>query len=467
VSATGTVVVVGGGVAGLVAATRLARAGVDVTLLERSERFGGNVRTIPFAGRALDMGAEMVVTRPADAVDLFDELGLGSEIVAPLAAPAHVLARGRLRPLPAGLMRGLPDGVGPLLRSGILTPRAVLRACADLWLPSRAPESDVAIGEIVRRRLGAQVLDHLVDPLLGGIHAGRCDELSAQALAPQALAALAGGRGLVRGLRAAARAGDATPGFVTLRNGLGALPAALAHTLLSGGSDVRLDTAVTAVGPGPDGGVELLTGDGATLHADACVIATPARHAGRMLGGWAPAAAAELARLRAASAAVIALAYPPAVLDALPRGTGFLTSGGNQRIVRACTWSSAKWAHLAGGPAIVKAFVGRAGEPPPAVADDQLANVVDAELAAQLNLPDVALQTRVERFPAAIPQYAVGHLARVARIEAALPERVELAGAAYRGAGVPACIRSGQAAADRLLGRLGMPSPIRTPESSS
>jgi oxygen-dependent protoporphyrinogen oxidase len=461
-----SVAVVGGGVAGLAAATRLAATGVEVTLLERSERFGGNVRTVPFAGRALDMGAEMVVTNPSDAVDLFEELGLGSEIVAPVAAPAHVLARGRLRPLPAGLMAGLPGGVAPLLRSGILTPGAVLRAGVDLVLPSRAPAGDVSIAAIVRKRLGAQVLDHLVDPLLGGIHAGRCDELSAQALAPQALTALAGRRGLVRGLRAAARTGRAA-GFVTLRHGLGALPAALAHGLLSGGADVRLGTAVAAVRAGAGGGVELLTDDGAALYADACVIATPARPAARMLAGWAPVAAAELRSLTAASAAVVALAYPAAALDALPKGTGFLAAGGKQRLVKACTWSSAKWDHLAGGPALVKAFVGRAGEPPPAVADDQLAQLVDTELALELDLPERPLRAHVERFPAAIPQYGVGHLARVARIEEALPKPVEVAGAAYRGAGIPACIRSGHAAADRLLEHLGVPAPARIPRSRS
>jgi oxygen-dependent protoporphyrinogen oxidase len=458
VSGAGTVVVVGGGIAGLVAATRLAAAGVEVTLLERSDRLGGNVRTVPFAGRALDMGAEMVVTTPSDAVELCEDLGVGGDLVAPVAAPAHVLARGRLRPLPAGLMQGLPDGVGPLLRSGILTPRGALRASADLVLPSRAPEGDVAIGTIVRKRLGAQVLDHLVDPLLGGIHAGHCDDLSAQALMPQAMAALAGRRGLLRGLRAAARGGSG-PAFVTLRHGLGTLTAALARTLLGGGADVRVASGARVVLPSPGGGVEVLAGDGETLYADACVIATPARPAARMLAGWAPAAAEELGWLTAASAAVVALAYPASALDALPNGTGFLTAAGHRRLVKACTWSSAKWAHLAGEPALVKAFVGRAWEPPPAVADDQLAKLVDVQLTVALGLTDLPLETHLEHFTAALPQYAVGHLARVARIEETLPERVAVAGAAYRGAGIPACVRSGQAAADRLLERLGLPLP--------
>jgi oxygen-dependent protoporphyrinogen oxidase len=380
-----------------------------------------------------------------------------------------VLVRGRLRPLPAGSLGGLTGGVGGLVRSGILTPAAAVRAGLDLVLPSRAPEGDVAIGAIVRKRLGPQVLDHLVDPLLGGIHAGRCDDLSAQALMPQAITALAGGKGLVRGLRAVARRNrsPARPAFVTLRHGLGTLTGALAQALLSGGADVRVASAATAVSPSADGGVTVVAGQGTELHADACIIATPARPAARMLARSAPVAAAELARLTSSSAAVVALAYPAAALRELPAGTGFLTAGGQRRLVRAATWSSAKWRHLAGEPALVKAFVGRAGEPPPAVADSELARLVQVELALELGLSHRAVQTHVERFAAAIPQYAVGHLTRVARIEEALPEAVEVAGAAYRGAGIPACVRSGEAAADRLLERLGLSSPVRIHRSRS
>jgi oxygen-dependent protoporphyrinogen oxidase len=459
-------VVVGGGITGLAAAARVAAAGVEVTLLERSAHLGGNVRTIPFAGRALDVGAEMIVTGQPAAVDLCAQLGLDDDLVVPVAAPAHVWVQGRLRPLPAGLLSGLPGGVGGLLRSRILTPTGLLRAGVDLVRPSHAPEGDVAIGTIVRDRLGPQVLDRLVDPMVGGIHAGRCDDLSAQALMPQAIAALAGGRGLVRGLRAAARSGRGA-GFVTLRHGLGTLVAALADTLLDGGADVQVGIGAAAVWPAGGGGVTVVADDGAELHADACIVATPAPAAAAILKHSSPVATAELARLGgAASAAVVALAYPAAALRNLPQGTGFLTAADEGRLVRACTWTSAKWSHLAGGPALLKAFVGRAGEPPPALADGELVELVHAELAQALRLREQPIETHVERFVAALPQYAVGHLARVARIEAALPERIELAGASYRGVGIPACVRSGQAAADRLLEHLGLPASVPTLRSS-
>jgi oxygen-dependent protoporphyrinogen oxidase len=398
----------------------------------------------------------MMITAQPAGVALCEQLGLGDDLVTPVAAPAHVWVRGRLRPLPTGLMTGLPGGVGGLLRSRILTPGGLLRAGRDLMLPSRGPEGDVAIGAIVRDRLGPQVLDRLVDPLVGGIHGGRCDELSAQALMPQAITALADGRGLIRGLRATARGGHG-PAFLTLRHGLGTLTAALAQRLLADGGDVRLAAGATAVRPAP-GGVSVATGDGTEVHGDACILAIPAPAAARVLE--ASVAALELSHLTYSSAAVVALAYPADALGGLPEGTGFLTAADEGRLVRACTWSSAKWRHLAGEPVLVKAFVGRTGE-----ADGELVELVHEELAQALWLRGRPAETHVERFPTALPQYAVGHLARVARIEAALPDGVELAGAAYRGAGIPACVRSGQAAADRVLGRLGRHLPIERSRS--
>jgi oxygen-dependent protoporphyrinogen oxidase len=174
-----------------------------------------------------------------------------------------------------------------------------------------------------------------------------------------------------------------------------------------------------------------------------------------MLAAASPVAAAELAGVNYSSAAVVALAYPLQALDGLPVGSGFVTAGDERGVVRACTWSSAKWRHLAGEPALLKAFVGRAGTQ--AAGDGELMEMIHADLARVLRLRARPVEARVERFAPAIPQYAVGHLARVARIEEALPDCIELAGAAYRGVGIPACVRSGQAAADRVLQRLGRP----------
>jgi oxygen-dependent protoporphyrinogen oxidase len=298
------------------------------------------------------------------------------------------------------------------------------------------------------------VLEQIVDPLLGGIHAGRCDTLSTQALAPQLIGALQTGKGLARGLRAAGptAAGSA---FATLRDGLGSLTVALATRTQDAGANVRLGVPTLAVHTPRPGRVIVAQDDGDPVEAAACVVATPAHAAARMLSGAAPASARELASIDHAPAVVVALAYPAEALAHLPTGTGFVTAG-DERLVRACTWSSAKWSHLRGDPAIVKAFVGRAGAPPPALGDCELAAAVHGELVRALALRQPPVDLQIKRFAAAIPQYVVGHLGRVDRIEAALPSQLAVAGASYRGAGLAACVRSGRAAADRVLGHLGV-----------
>jgi oxygen-dependent protoporphyrinogen oxidase len=459
------VIVVGGGIAGLAAADHLADAGVDVTLLEAADRLGGKVCTTSFAGRPLDMGAEVLVTREPTATDLCRALSLDHDLVTPANSRAFVWSQHGMRPLPADALARLPGRFGELLRSRLLSPLGVLRCGWDVVAPSRGPDGDVAIGAIVRSRLGRGVLDQIVDPLLGGIHAGRCDTLSAQALAPQFIGALRTGKGLVRGLRAVG-ATTAGPAFATLRGGLGSLTDALAERALQGGATVRLGASAIAVNTPDSGRVIVAQRDGDALEAAACVIATPARAAARMLTRAAPAAAAELQEIVHAPAAIVALAYPSGALAGLPAGTGFVTAG-DHRLVRACTWSSAKWEHLRGDPLIVKAFVGRAGAPVPAIGDRELAKAVHRELVAALTLRQPPVDLRVQRFGEAIPQYSVGHLGRVGRIEAALPQHIAVAGASYRGAGLGACVRSGQGAADHVLRHLGVTAGAASDETSS
>lgn len=447
------VVVVGGGIAGLAAADRLTQAGVGVMLLDAADRLGGKVETTSFAGRPLDIGAETLVTIDATARGLCRELSLSGDLVTPTSGRAFVWARRGLRPLPTGALTRMPGAPVELVRSRLLSPLSVLRCGWDLIAPSAAPDGDVAIGVIVRSRLGRHVLEQIVDPLLGGIHGGRCDTLSAQALAPQLIDALETRKGLARGLRAAGPTA-AGPTFATLRNGLGSLTAALATRTRDAGAKVRLGVPTIAVHAPRPGRVIVAQGDGDAVEAAACVVATPADAAARMLRDAVPVSAGELAAIDHAPAAVVALAYPVEALAHLPTGTGFVTAG-DERLVRACTWSSAKWPHLGGHPAIVKAFVGRAGAPRPALDDRELAAAVHRELVRAMGVRQPPVDLRIKRFAAAIPQYVVGHRARVDRIEAALPPHLAVAGASYRGAGLAACVRSGHAAADRLLGHLG------------
>lgn len=448
------VVIVGGGITGLAAAHRLTRVSsrdVQVTLLEAGERFGGVIRTRQFAGRRFDCGPEAMLAAIPHGPRLCHELGLAGELVAPANDQPLLWTHGSLRRLPPRLLAGVPDGTRAVLATRILSPLGLARAGVDLIVPSRPLTTDVSIGSLVRRRLGREAHEQLIEPLLGGIHAGECDALSVRAIAPQLAAALARGHGLVRGLRAAAREAPAPvgPTFLALEDGLESLIVALVEHLVTR-VELRAGCALESLALTHGGAFALALASGETLQADHVLLAVPAPAASRLLAGIASPAAAELGEIDYASVATIALAYPPEALRRPLAGSGFLVPRSEHRTVTACTWSSAKWAHLCGDQVLIRASVGHSGdERALALADDELVRIVHDELAGAMDIRREPLEARVSRFERSLPQYAVGHLERLGRIEAALAAApgVHLAGAAYRGVGIGACIRDGESAA--------------------
>lgn len=428
------VVVVGAGIAGAAAAYAL-RAHT-VTVVDGAAAVGGKLR---------EDGAEQFLVRVPEAVDLAHALGLDEKVVHPRAATAAVWSRGRLRSLPARTMLGVPSSVRSLL--GVLRPSEVIRASADLVAPGDFPTEDVAVGSYVRRRLGDAVVDRLVDPLLGGVYAGRADELSLFATMPALRAA--GGPSLVRSARAAVGPGADGPVFATLTGGLGQL---VCSALSAAGAEVLTGRAVRRISRTPTGFrvVHGPTTDEKAIEADAVVVAVPAAPASRLLADVAPVAAAELSAIDYASVAIATFRY-----DVAPAGewSGFLVPAVESRAVKAVTFSSRKWAHLDGSPAqLVRCSLGRMGE----VAllqrsDEELMSLAAADISAMTGLPE-PVESRITRWGGGLPQYGVGHLDRVERIRAAVAAAPGLAvcGAAYDGVGIPACIRSGYAAAAQV-----------------
>ena len=458
---------VGGGIAGLSAAHELAgRPGVTVTLCEAGERLGGKVRTEAFAGTDLDLGPDAFLARRPEAVALCRELGLEDELVAPAATTAWVWVGGRLRPLPAGTVLGVPTRLGPLARAGVLSPVGLARAALEPLLPGRPLAGDAALGTVVRRRLGAEVHRRLVDPLVGGINAGTTDRLSIEVCAPQLAAAARRSPSLVRGVRAVTAGtgsgAGAGPVFLTIPGGLGRLVDALSSRLDAAGAEVRTGEAVRALAPGGDGTYVVTTASGPVV-ADAVVVALPAPAAGRLVAPHAPGAGATLAAIDHASVALVALAYPDSAVPRPLDGSGFVVAAGQGRLMTACSWASSKWAHLARpGQVLLRASAGRAGdERASALDDDAVVARLRLELGAALGITAPPSEVRVTRWPGAFPQYAPGHLGRMAAAEEELATRlpgVSLAGAALAGVGLPACIGSGRVAARRALEAASPPS---------
>ena len=451
------VVVVGAGVAGLAAAAEAGRLGAQVTVLEGSSRVGGKVAVSEVGGLAVDEGADSMLTRVPDGIALARDAGLEEELVAPATGAASVWSRGALRPLPTGTLLGLPTDLAALARTGLLSGRGLNRVPLDLLLPGSPVTEDVAVGELVARRFGREVVDRLVEPLLGGVYAGRPDRLSLRATLPQLVAAAGRHRSLLLAAREARAATPPTDGplFASLPGGLGRLPAAL---VARSGARVELGTTVRALAR-TSAGWRLTTGSAAapsSYDADAVVLAVPAAPAARLLASVAPTAAAELAGVEYASVAIVTLVLDGPVAGA--RGSGYLVPAVEGRTTKAVTFSSRKWAHLAGDRSVLRASVGRAGETADLQrSDDELVAVVLAELAQTVGPLPRQVDARVVRWGGGLPQYAVGHLDLVRRVREGVGRepRLAVAGAAYDGVGVPACARSGRAAARTALGQNG------------
>lgn len=451
------VAVVGAGIAGLVAALDLAETGVAVTVFEATDRAGGKIDTTTFAGRPVDRGPDAFLARVPAGIDLVRRLGLSGDLVSPATGAAWLWSRGRLRPLPEGLVLGVPADLRKLVASGLLSPAGVARAGLDLVLPRTPLGEDMAVGELVARRFGAEVDERLVDPLLGGINAGRSDRLSVEASAPQLATVARAHRSLLLGLRAQRRANPPDPSapvFHGLAGGLSRLVDALVTRLAAENVTMRWSTPVGTLEADGDDRVVI---EGEAF--DGAVIATPAFVAAHQLSAVAPAASTALAGIEHASVALVLLAYRRDSLAGPLEGSGFLVPRVEGRLITACSWSSSKWAHLDGGETVVlRVSAGRIGdERAMALGDDALVARIHDELAQAMGLRAAPVDHEVVRWARAFPQYEPSHRARITAIEDELSRaapRVVLAGAALRGVGIPACISSGRAAAAALPERI-------------
>lgn len=467
-SARQRVAVIGAGIAGLSAAHALltARPDLNVSVYEGSSAVGGKLRAGAVAGLEVDLGAESMLNRRPEGVALAQAVGLEPDLVHPATSSAAVWTRGSLRTLPPTLM-GIPADLGMLARTGILSNAGVGRASLERRLPEPDLSDDVGVGDLVARRLGRDVRDRLVEPLLGGVYAGRSEEISLHAALPQLVSAVRTYGGLLnaaRATRTGTRSGDEgqvgeAPVFAGIRGGLARLASATAQSLGRRGARLELDAMVRELIPAPHGWRLVVGPTNATgsVDVDAVVLATPAAAASRLLRNAAPAAAMELGRIEYASLALVTVAVRANDVDVDMRGSGFLVPPVDRRVIKAATFSSYKWEWLSGDTVVVRCSVGRHRDERDLQRDD--AELVDAavqDLREATGLRAPLLDAVVTRWGGALPQYAVGHLDRVRVIRRgvdALPH-IAICGAALDGVGIPAVIASAQLAATQVLSQL-------------
>ena len=461
------VLVVGGGITGLTAAWEAALSGASVTLVEAGPVLGGKLRTEHVDGLLVEHGPDSFVAYRPAALQLIGELGLTDQVIeAEPRREVSLRVDGKLQPIPAGMGMVLPTRLGPFATTPILSWRHRARAGLDLVLPRRLGAEDTSIGEFLRARLGNGVVDRFAEPLVGGIYGAGVDRLSLDAVLPSLRESEKSHRSLMlasleqgRAARRAAGSGGPRAPFRTLRGGMGALVDKLAEELAALGAEVRTGVAVTSLvpaRPGGTGGTAMLADDD-LVSADAIVLAVGAPTMAALLDGSAPSAVDALRAIPQGSTTVVTLALPAAGFVSVPTSQGWLEAGAAP--ISGVTISSNKWAGRAPDDVVLlRAFVPERLGPLARHPDDEILHVVTGHVADVLGFTGTPLLTRVTRWVDVMPSYTVGHLQRVAAVDAAagrLPGWF-VAGSALHGVGVPECVADGRRAAAAAARSLGV-----------
>jgi len=472
------VAIVGGGIAGLATAftlqERAAEAGFPLacTLIEAESEWGGKVVTHRVGELIIEAGPDSFLSQKPWALELCGKLGLSGQLINTneFQKKTFVFSRGRLRELPEGLVVIVPTKLGPLFRSGLLSWSGIARMALDLVIPARRGAGDESLASFFRRRLGHEAFERLVEPLMAGIYAGDAEQMSLRATFPRFLDIEQQHGSLIRGMlagrkltRPAARLGSPNRTmFVTLQNGLGEMVQALVGRIAGAGATLMPARQVEAIRVRSDRpGVwtyEVVLENGSAVSAEAVVLATPAFVSAELVRPLSPASARLLDTIPYVSTATVSLAYDGGALGPSVGGFGFVVPRTEGRELIAATWTSLKWAHRAPPrQALIRCYVGGVGREAILKADDEtLVRRVRAELRSMAGIASEPTYVEVNRWERGMPQYTLGHLDRLEEIKVSLSnyKGLYLTGAAYRGVGIPDCIRDGSETAAEVIRHL-------------
>jgi len=469
-----TVGVIGGGISGLSTAFALceqaAAAGIPIhcTVVDAASDWGGKIVTHRVGDLVTEAGPDSFLSQKPAGLELCDKLGLTDQLINTneTGKRASVYSRGRLHELPEGLVVITPNLLGPFLRSGLLSWAGLARMGLDLAVPAKRSPEDESLAAFFRRRVGRQAFERMLEPLMAGIYAGDAEQMSLQATFPRFMELEQQYGSVIRGMMKARGAGSSAGQsgrkrtmFVSLKNGLSDLVVSLVGRLTDQGVTLRASCAVDALRvrshqPGR-WKYDVILRDGSALSVDSLVLATPAYVSAELVRPLTPIAGGLLEMIPYSSTATIALAYPRTAVSGTAEGFGFVIPRAEGRDLIAATWTSLKWPHRAPPDQLLaRCYVGGVGREAILTLDDQaLVARVRAELASMCGVTAEPGYVEVNRWMRAMPQYTMGHLDRLAQIEAALSRYggLILTGAGYRGVGIPDCIRDGAVAAERVV----------------
>ena len=469
------VAIVGGGIAGLATAFTLQERAAEIglplacTLIEAEPEWGGKIVTHKVGDLIIEAGPDSFLSQKPWALELCGKLGLADRLINTneVHKKTFVFSRGRLRELPEGLVVIVPTKLGPLFRSGLLSWPGIARMALDLVLPARRGVGDESLASFFTRRLGREAFERVIEPLMAGIYAGDAEQMSLRATFPRFLEMEQRHGSLIRGILAGRKiakpatrhgAPDRTM-FVTLQNGLGELVRALVGRITEVGATLMPERQVVAirVRSGRSGvrTYDVILENGSAVSAEAVVLATPAYVSAELVRPLSPSSARLLDMIQYASTATVSLAYDADALGSSVSGFGFIVPRAEGRELIAATWTSLKWAHRAPPrQTLIRCYVGGVGREAIFKADEEtLVRRVREDLRTMAGIAAEPTYVEVNRWERGMPQYSLGHLKRLDEIKVSLGSYrgLYLTGAAYRGVGIPDCIRDGSDTAGEVI----------------
>lgn len=459
------IAIIGGGITGLAAAFKLEKAkadntSIEYTLFEKSDRLGGKIQTEHLNGFVIERGPDSFLARKQSMSKLAKEVGMEDELLANDTGQAYVLKGDRLHPIPGGAVMGIPTEIQPFLTTRLFSPMGKLRAAGDFFLPRKtSKDEDISLGHFFRRRLGNEVVDHLIEPLLSGIYAGNLNKLSLKATFPQFQQIEEKHGSLIRGMKDS-RANQSKPAtvkststgmFLTFRHGLESFVQAIEAHLDS--SSIHKGADVTSVQKESNVyRVQFVSGESHLF--DEVIMTTPPHVTAGMLDVYPY--FHYLKEMEATTVATVALGFKKEAVHNPYDGTGFVVSKKSNHTITACTWTHKKWRHSTPeGHALLRSYVGRAGDS--AIvhrSDEEIVNAVLFDLKQIMDINGEPEFYRVTRWKKAMPQYNVGHTYKIAKIKEDIARNLpglHLCGAGFEGIGLPDCIDQGEAAVERII----------------
>lgn len=459
------VVILGGGITGLTTAFYLQKEArekklpIEIILIEASHRLGGKIQTVVKDGFVIERGPDSFIARKQSASRLAKEVGIGDTLVSNTAGKSYVLAKERLHPMPGGSIMGIPTEIGPFITTGLFSLTGKMRAAADFILPKSNAAQDQSLGHFFRRRLGDEVVENLIEPLLSGIYAGDIDQMSLMSTFPQFYEVEQKYRSLVLGMKKSSPAPKKSPESKGGKKGMFLTPKGGLQSLIDAIED-KLDPQSIMKGyrveyvRKAEKGYNIRLNNGEVLHADSVVSTVPHQVL--------PAIFPEheffevFEDVPSTSVANVALAFPKEAIAKDIDGTGFVVSRNSDYTITACTWGHKKWPHACPeDKVLLRCFVGRPGDDTIVeLSDDEIIRIVLEDMNKTMNItmePEFAV---ISRWKNAMPQYTVGHKERLAKVLDSVNEElpgVYIAGSSFEGLGIPDCIDQGEAAVEKVL----------------